>query len=87
MYRSRVRLTVLFIVVFLVDVVGGYRLWNSGWPKRISLTSDQTGIERVHVVPIPFIGFDWFILVLVIGAHGLLCYLLWKAWHSSPVRE
>jgi hypothetical protein len=87
MRRLKMPLTALLIVFVLVDLVIGYRLWDSGWPKRIGLTADQKGIEQVHVMPIPFTGSDWLILVLVIGVHAVLFYLIWKAWHSSHVRS
>jgi hypothetical protein len=85
MRRLKVPLTALLIVFVLVDVVVGYRLWDSGWPKRVGLTADQKGIEHVQVVTIPFTGPDWLILALVVGIHAVLFYLVWKAWHSSPV--
>jgi hypothetical protein len=82
----KVPLTASLIVVVLMDGVVGYRLWDSGWPKRIGLTSDQKGIEQVQVMPVPFTGLDWLILVTVIGVHVVLFYLVWRAWHSSRVR-
>lgn len=86
MRRLKVPITALLLLFMLFDGVVGFRLWDSGWPKRISLTSDQKGIEQIHVAPIPFTGTDWFIFVLVIGVHVLLLYLVWKAWHASTVR-
>jgi hypothetical protein len=87
MRRLKMPLTVLLSVIVLMDVIVGYRLWDSGWPKHINLTSDQKGIEQVQVTPIPFTGADWLILVLVISVHAVLFFLAWKAWHASPVRE
>jgi hypothetical protein len=81
----KVTLGALGIVLVLVDVVVGYRLWNYGWPKRVTLTSVKPDVERIDVLRIPFTGFDWLILVLVLGFHAVLFYLVWKAWHSSPV--
>jgi hypothetical protein len=86
MYRLKVPLTALFVVLVLVDIVGGFHLWESGWPKRVTFTSDQPGLEQVHVAHIPFTGVDWLILVLVISIHAVLFYLVWKAWRSRPVR-
>ncbi len=86
MHRLKVPLTVLLIVVVLADVVVGYRLWESGWPKSISLTSSREGVERVEVIPILFTASDWLILGLVVGIHGVLFYTVWRAWHSSPIR-
>jgi hypothetical protein len=85
MERLRAPLTALLTVVILVDAVIGYRLWASGWPKRVYLTSDQPGMEQIHVVPLHFAG-SWLILVLLIGLHGVLLYLVWKAWHVERVR-
>ena len=87
MYRLKTLLTALLVVFVLVDIVGGYHLWDSGWPKRVSVTSDQTGVALVHVVPIPFTGIDWLILAFAVGFHAVLFCLVWKAWHASPVRK
>lgn len=87
MRRLKMLFTTLLSVFIAVDLVIGYRLWDSGWPKRTSLTADQKGIEHVQVMPIPFTGLDWLIFVLAIGVHAVLFYLLWKAWHPSPARQ
>jgi hypothetical protein len=76
----------LLIVLILVDTGVGYRLWNSGWPKRVIITSVEPGIEQVQVVSVPLTGTDWLILILVIGTHAALLFLVWKAWRPAPVR-
>jgi hypothetical protein len=86
MYRLKVPLTTFVVIFVLVDMVGGFHMWESGWPKRITFTSDQPGIGQVHVARIPFTGFDWLILVLVISIHAVLFYLVWKGWRSQSVR-
>jgi hypothetical protein len=84
MYRLRIPLTVLLLFFALVDLIVGYRLFNSGWPKSIALTSTPGGSEQVQVLPIPVTNSDWIVLVLAVGIHALLLYLVWKAWRSSP---
>jgi hypothetical protein len=86
MGRLKAPLTAILGLFFAIDAIVGYRLWESGWPKHISLTSTQKGAEQVQVTWIPFTGSDWLILILVIGIHAFLCYLVWRAWRSSPVR-
>lgn len=86
MSRLKLPLTALLSIFVLVDLVAGYRLWDSGWPKRIALVGDQQGIEHVQVVTVPFTGQDWLILASVIGVPIVLLHLVWRAWHSSPVR-
>ena len=49
MYRLKTLLTALLVVFVLVDIVGGYHLWDSGWPKRVSVTSDQTGVALAQL--------------------------------------
>jgi hypothetical protein len=85
MHRLKIPLTALLLMFALVDSIVGYRLFNSGWPKSIALTSAPMGTEQVHVLPIPFTNLDWAVLVLVFGIHVLLLYMLWKAWRSSPL--
>jgi hypothetical protein len=82
MRRLKVPLVFLFGVLLLIDIIFAYRLWDSGWPRRIDLTGDQNAIMHVHVVMIPFTGLDWLILALVIAVHAVLFYLVWKAWRS-----
>ena len=65
----KVTLGALGIVLVLVDVVAGYRLWNSGWPKHVVIAADPDGGAHVRVMPIPFTGVDWCILVLVAAPH------------------
>ena len=90
MRRFRIAFTVILGVVVAIDAIVGYRLWASGWPKLIALTSPQEGVERVQVIALPFTGADWLVLILflilLIGFHVLLCYFVWRAWRSSPVR-
>lgn len=84
MYRFRTLLTVILGLFLLVDMIVGYRLWESGWPKSISLTSPQNGVEQVEVLAVPFTVMDWLILIVLIGAHSVLMYSIWRAWRSSP---
>lgn len=86
MRRLKGPLTALFVVFVLIDAVVGFRLFSSGWPKHVSLSDVKPGAAEVQVAPIPFAGSDWLILVAVIVVHGVLVYLLWRAWHSSAVR-
>lgn len=86
MRRLKVPLTMLLTLFVAADVIVVYKLWQSGWPKRIGLTAVQNGIEEVQVMRIPFTGSDWFILVLVIAVHAFLCFMVWRAWRSAPVR-
>jgi len=86
MRRFRIPLTVVLGLLLLVDLIVGYRLWESGWPKSIVLTSPREGVEQVQVVRVPFTGTDWLVLILLIGTHALMVYLVWKAWRSAPVR-
>jgi hypothetical protein len=86
MRRLKGPLTALLVLVVLIDVVVGFRLLVSGWPKRVGLASVEKGVEQVQVTPIPFTGADWLVLLLVISVHAMVLYLTWKAWHSSSVR-
>jgi hypothetical protein len=86
MRSLRFPLTALFLVLVLVDVVVGYKLWAFGWPTQINLTSSQTGVERAHVTAIPFTGSDYLIVALIIAVHAVLLYTMWKAWHPFSVR-
>lgn len=86
MRRFRSLLTAILGLLMAIDTIIGYRLWESGWPKHIALTSPQEGVEQVQVFAVPFTGSDWVILILLIGVHAVLCYLVWKAWRSDPVR-
>jgi hypothetical protein len=83
----RFPLTVLLALVVLVDIGVLYRLWNSGWPKRGTLTNIKPGVERIDVVPIPFTAFDWLILLAVIVFQAGLFFFVWKMWHRAPGRE
>jgi hypothetical protein len=86
MRRFRILLTVILGILVAIDAIVGYRLWESGWPKHIGLTSPQKGVEQVRVTAVPFTGPDWVILILLIGVHALLFCLVRKAWRSGPVR-
>jgi hypothetical protein len=86
MRRFRIPLTVLLGILLLVDLIVGYRLWESGWPANIVLTSPREDVEQVQVLRVPFTGTDWLILILLISTHALIVYLVWKAWRSAQVR-
>lgn len=86
MRRMRLPLTVFLIFVALIDIGAGFRLWRSGWPKRVTLESIQPGVARMDTAPIPFTGVDWVILALLVTFHVVLLYLVWRSWRSSPVR-
>ena len=86
MRRFRMPLTAILGVFVAIDAIVGYWLWESGWPKSIALTSPQKGVEQVQVIAVQFTGADWLILILLVGLHALLWYLVWKAWRSSLVR-
>jgi len=86
MRRLRIPLTVLLGLLLLVDLIVGYRLWESGWPANILLTNPREGVEQVQVLRVPFTGTDWLILILLIGTHALMIYVVWKAWRSVRVR-
>jgi hypothetical protein len=86
MRRLKAPLTALFVLFVLIDAVVGFRLFSSGWPKQVSLSDVKPGGAEVQVASIPFTGSDWLMLVGVIVVHAVLVYLVWKAWHSSPVR-
>lgn len=85
MRRFRILLTAILGLLIAIDAVARYRLWESGWPKSIALTSPRKGVEQVQVIPVPFTGNDWLILILLIGVHALLFYLVWRAWRSAPI--
>ena len=86
MRRLRVPLTAMLGLGVAVDAIVGYRLWDSGWPKNIGLSSHQDGGLQVQVTAVPFTGTDWLILILLVGLHALLGYLVWRAWRSNTVR-
>lgn len=86
MRRFRMPLTVVLGFLIAIDLITGYRLWESGWPKSITLTSPERGVEQVQVVGVPFTGTDWVILILLIVAHAVMVYMVWKAWRSTQVR-
>ncbi len=69
-------------VVLLADLVVALRLWGSGWPKEISLSSPQSGVGQVHVIAIPFTTNDWLVLSLAIAIHVALGVMAWKACRS-----
>ena len=86
MRRLKVPLTAILLVIVLVDLVVGYHLWDSGWPKRVTSNADEAGVVHFHAAPIPFTAVDWLILVLVVGVHAGLLALVWRAWRARPVR-
>ena len=86
MRRLKAPLTALLVLLIFVDGVVGFRVFSSGWPKHVSLSDVKPGSAEIQVAPIPFTGSDWLILFGVIAVHPLLLYLVWKAWHSLPVR-
>jgi hypothetical protein len=85
MRRMKIPLTVFLALLVLADAVVGVHLWNSGWPKRVSLSEAGSGTAEIHVIPIHFTGTDWLFLVMAIAFHAALLFLVWKAWRSSPV--
>jgi hypothetical protein len=86
MRRLKAPLTALLILFVLIDVLVGFRLFSSGWPKHVSLSDLKPGGAAIQVAPIPFTGADWLILIGAIVVHAVLFYLVWKAWRSPPVR-
>lgn len=86
MRRFRSLFTAILGLLIVIDAIMGYRLWESGGPKYIGLTSPRAGVEQIQVIAVPFTGQDWIILILLISVHALLCCLVWKAWRSDPVR-
>ena len=85
MIRFRLPLTLALAALLMVDLIVGFRLWSSGWPKEIALSSPQAGVELVKVIDIPFTKTDWLILSAVITMHIALGLFAWKAWRS-PVQ-
>lgn len=83
MRRFKILLTALLVVFVLVDVIVGYRLWQSGWPKRVGLMGSANIVEHIQVTPVPFTGSDWLILGALILVHAFLCYAVWKAWREG----
>jgi hypothetical protein len=84
MRRSKIPLTALLILFVLVDVIVGYRLWESGWPKQVGLVGSAHIVEHIEVTPVPFTGSDWLILGALILVHSFLCYAVWEAWRDGP---
>jgi hypothetical protein len=64
----------------------GYRLWDSGWPKRVAIMGDTSGGAHIQVAPIPFTAVDGCVLVVVVTIHAALVYLVWRAWCFPFVR-
>ena len=87
MRRLKVPLTAILTMFVLIDLLVGYRLWDSGWPKRVHWTDAQNSIVYLAVERIPFTGIDWLILVLGVGVQVLLFYLVRKAWRASPMHS
>lgn len=50
MRRFRSLLTAILGLLIVIDAIMGYRLWESGWPKQIGLTSPEVGVEQVQVI-------------------------------------
>lgn len=86
MRRFKIALTSILGVFVLFDAIVGYRLWESGWPKDISLTSGPNGVGSVQVTPISFTSLDWLILGAVIVVQLMLFCLVWKAWREPHLR-
>jgi hypothetical protein len=78
MVRFRLPVTLAFAALLVADVVVAFRLWGSGWPKEITLTSPQPGVEQVKVIAVPFTLTDWSILLVVIAIHAALGFLAWS---------
>ena len=86
MTRFKLPLTLALAFFLVVDLLVALRMWTSGWPKEIALSSPRPGVEQVSVMIVPFTGTDWFILAVVGVVHAALTFLVWKAWRSSHVR-
>jgi hypothetical protein len=82
MHRLRMPLTMIFTLLIALDLVMGFRLFSSGWPKEIHWKSDQMGNAQSYVVPILFTGVDWVVVVAGAALHLLLIYLIKRSWHS-----
>ena len=65
MTRFKLPLTLALALFLVVDLLVALRLWRSGWPKEIALSSPQPGVEQVSVMAIQFTGTDWLILAVV----------------------
>lgn len=85
MRRFRVLLTAILGLLLLFDGVTAFRLWWYGLPKSLSMTGEGES-RRLLVESVPFTVSDWIILLLLIGVHALLFYLVRKAWRSGQVR-
>jgi hypothetical protein len=81
----RIPLTAIAALLIAFDLLMVYRVSSTGWPKHLSGTIDG-GVAKIRVTPIPFTGSDWLILAVVIAVHAALFYVVWKSWHSTPVR-
>ena len=85
MRRFRALLSAFLGLLLLLDGVTAFKLWSNGLPKRISMTAEGES-ARVLVESVSLTGSDWIILLLLVGVHALLSYLVWTAWRSSSVR-
>jgi len=65
-------------VLLLIDLVVVFKLYENGWPKRITAANVGPGTVSVKVAPIPFSILDWWILAAFIGLQLLLIYLAWR---------
>ena len=87
MSRFRVPMTAVLIVFLLVDILVGYRIWDTGWPKHVSFASTREGFGQVQVVPIAFTSTDWLIVIVTIAVQALLVRMVWKAWRSGHSQQ
>jgi hypothetical protein len=67
----------------LIDLIAAFRLWSSGWPKEIALTSVVPGVVQISVMEIPFTQQDWLILAAAGVFHLVLVVMVWRAWKSG----
>ncbi len=72
--------------MFLIDSVVGFKLWDSGWPRRVSISQLKEGVAQFKFTPIPFAFSDWLIMALIVGAQIVLFSWTVKAWHRYDRR-
>ena len=77
--------TALLSMLLLGDAIVAFRLIRYGWPKRLVGTVVD-GTAQTWAVPIPMDTMAWVSFGLYLGAHGALCYGLWRVCRRSAVQ-